>query len=81
MDSDDEWQGLIDATDQDGDPDIAMKLLKDQKFHSKLKTRISNSSSQVLDGILEGASRMRTVLRVITNLITIKWYVEFILLC
>ncbi|XP_021342400.1 serine/threonine-protein kinase 36-like isoform X3 [Mizuhopecten yessoensis] len=79
VDSDDEWQGLIDATDQEGDPEVAMKLLKDQKFHGKLKTRIGNSSGQVLDGMLEGAARLRTVLRVVTNLVTIKCEVALIL--
>lgn len=74
VDSDDEWQGLIEQTDQEGDPDIALKLLQDVKFQNKLKSRIQTSSGQVLDGMLEGAARLKTVLRVITNLVTLKWY-------
>lgn len=72
-DSDDEWQSLIDVTDQDGDPDISMKLLKDHKLLARLKARLQTASSQVLDSMLEGAARLRTVLRVITNLVTLKW--------
>jgi hypothetical protein len=30
----------------------------------------------VLDGMLEGAARLKTVLRVITNLVTLKWWVK-----
>lgn len=74
VDSDDEWQGLIEQTDQEGDPDVALKLLQDIKFQNKLKSRIQTSSAQVLDGMLEGAARLKTVLRVITNLVTLKWY-------
>ena len=74
VDSDDEWQGLIEVTDQDGELEYPLKLISDKKFLSKLNTRIENSAAQVLDGMLEGASRLRTVLRVVTNLVTLKWY-------
>ena len=73
VDSDDEWQSLIDVTDQDGEPEYALKLLTDKKFVTKLNTRMQNSSAQVLEGMLEGAARLRTVLRVVTNLVTLKW--------
>ncbi|KAL4223174.1 Serine/threonine-protein kinase 36 [Mactra antiquata] len=79
VDSDDEWQGLIDVTDQDGEPEYALKLLTDKKFLSKLNQRIEHSSSQVLDGMLEGAARLRTVLRVVTNLVTLKCDVQLII--
>ncbi|KAK3094442.1 hypothetical protein FSP39_001787 [Pinctada imbricata] len=79
VDSDDEWQGLIDQTDQDGDPDTALKLLQDPKFHNKLKTRVQTASSQVLDCMLEGAARLKTVYRVITNLVTLKCELKLIL--
>ncbi|XP_052245877.1 serine/threonine-protein kinase 36-like isoform X2 [Dreissena polymorpha] len=78
VDSDDEWQGLIDVTDADGEPESALKLLTDKKFLSKLTARVESSSAQVLDGMLEGAARLRTVLRVITNLVTLKCDVELI---
>ena len=73
VDSDDEWQGLIDVTDQDGEPEYALKLITDKKFVEKLNKRMQNSAAQVLEGMLEGAARLRTVLRVVTNLVTLKW--------
>jgi len=76
VDSDDEWQGLIDVTDADGEPEYALKLLTDRKFLARLHGRVEASGAQVLDGMLEGAARLRTVLRVITNLVTLKWWVE-----
>ncbi|XP_053375553.1 serine/threonine-protein kinase 36-like isoform X2 [Mercenaria mercenaria] len=79
VDSDDEWQGLIDVTDQDGEPEYALKLLTDKKFLAKLNQRIEHSSAQVLDGMLEGAARLRTVLRVVTNLVTLKCDVDLII--
>ncbi|KAK6192112.1 hypothetical protein SNE40_003650 [Patella caerulea] len=72
VDSDDEWQELIDTTDQDGDPDTALLLLQDESFINKLLTRYNTSKAQVLDGMLEGAARLRSLLRIITNLVTIK---------
>ncbi|VDI30045.1 fused, partial [Mytilus galloprovincialis] len=77
--SDDEWEGLIDATDQEGDPEQAIQMLKDSKFHARLNTRIQNSSTQVLDGMLEGAAKLKSVLRIITNLITLKCDLKWIL--
>ncbi|KAK3576136.1 hypothetical protein CHS0354_043102 [Potamilus streckersoni] len=79
VDSDDEWQGLIEVTDQDGDPEASLALLSDKKFTSKLNQRVQHSAAQVLDGMLEGAARLRTVLRVITNLVTLKCDVNLIL--
>jgi fused-like protein len=67
---------LIEVTDQDGEPEYALKLLTDKKFLAKLNQRIEHSSAQVLDGMLEGAARLRTVLRVVTNLVTLKWQVK-----
>ncbi|XP_041347923.1 serine/threonine-protein kinase 36-like isoform X2 [Gigantopelta aegis] len=72
IDSEDEWQSLMEATDQENDPEAMLQLFDDDKFLAKLNSRIQTSMSQVLDGMLEGASRLRTVLRVITNLVTIK---------
>ena len=60
-------------TDQDGEPEHALKLITDKKFVEKLHKRMQNSAAQVLEGMLEGAARLRTVLRVITNLVTLKW--------
>ncbi|XP_064613402.1 LOW QUALITY PROTEIN: serine/threonine-protein kinase 36-like [Liolophura sinensis] len=72
VDSEDEWEGLIDATDTEADPDSALLLLQDSNFRKKLMTRMETSSKQVLECMLQGASRVRTALRVITNLVTLK---------
>ncbi|XP_035828028.1 serine/threonine-protein kinase 36 [Aplysia californica] len=72
VDSEDEWQKLIDVTDQEGDPDYTLRLLDDAETIGKLKLRLNSSSDQVRDCMLEGASRLRSVLRVITNIVTLK---------
>lgn len=72
IDSDDEWQALVDRTEPEGEPDAAVKLMKNKAFVSKLKSRLNSSSVQVLDGMLDGASRLRPVLRVIANLVTMR---------
>jgi len=78
-DSDDEWQGLIETTDPEcAEPDTIRMLLSDKALHVKLRTMLMSSSVQVMDAVLEGASRLRYVLRVITNLIGYKWYVVII---
>ncbi|BFZ18847.1 hypothetical protein BsWGS_21886 [Bradybaena similaris] len=71
-DSDDEWQKLIDLTDQDGDPEYTVHLLEDTETIKKLHSRLVSSSDQVRDCMLEGASRLRSVLKVITNVVTLK---------
>ncbi|KAK3796590.1 hypothetical protein RRG08_057839 [Elysia crispata] len=75
-DSEDEWQKLIDLTDQEGDPEHTLALLEDTEAISKLHARLLSSSDQVKDCMLEGASRLRSVLRVITNIVTLKCEVE-----
>ena len=74
--SDDEWQSLIDATDCNvhklGD---IMSVIKDKAFLQKLKSRLMSSSAQVLDAVLKGASRLRPVLQILCNILTLKWFV------
>ncbi|RUS86279.1 hypothetical protein EGW08_005971, partial [Elysia chlorotica] len=76
VDSEDEWQKLIDLTDQEGDPDYTLALLDDAEAIRKLHARLVSSSDQVKDCMLEGASRLRSVLRVVTNIVTLKCEVE-----
>lgn len=80
MDSEDEWQSLIEATDQDGNPDVALRMLTDPLLIERFRVRLETSSTHVLEGTLEGAARLRSVLRVITNLVTLKWLVSTLLL-
>jgi len=75
-DSDDEWQSLIDATDGNIHKvaDI-LSVIKEKAFVQKLKSRLISSSAQVLDAVLEGASRLRPVLQILCNILTLKWSV------
>ena len=80
-DSDDEWQSLIDATDcEKHTTDEILSIMNDAGLVSRLLGRFTSSSAQVLDAILEGASCLRPLLRIINNLISLKWYVFLCLL-
>ncbi|XP_074643571.1 serine/threonine-protein kinase 36-like [Tubulanus polymorphus] len=72
VDSDDEWQGYVDLTDVANEPDPSMALMDDQKFVNRLQTRLNKVSAQVLEGMLDGASKLRPMSKIITNLITLK---------
>jgi len=75
-DSDDEWQSLIDATDCNVHKVVdILSVVKDKSFLQKLKMRLSSSSTQVLDAVLEGASRLRPVLQILCNILSLKWFV------
>ncbi|XP_064647326.1 serine/threonine-protein kinase 36-like isoform X2 [Lineus longissimus] len=79
VDSDDEWQGYVDVTDTANDPEPSVSLMRDKNFIARVKSRLSRVSTQVLDGMLDGASKLRPVLRVITNLVTIKCELKIVL--
>ncbi|XP_059499243.1 serine/threonine-protein kinase 36 isoform X2 [Stegostoma tigrinum] len=73
MDSDEEWQQLIEATDPSAlQLSTPLTLLRDQSFQERVQARLGDSSTQVLEGMLEGASRLRPVLRVIGNLLATR---------
>ncbi|XP_070585328.1 serine/threonine-protein kinase 36 isoform X2 [Erythrolamprus reginae] len=73
LDSDEEWQYLIDATDPANVQLCApLSLLGDPEFVQRIRTRIQDSGQQVLEGMLEGASHLRPVLRVICNLLSTR---------
>ncbi|XP_035691314.1 serine/threonine-protein kinase 36-like [Branchiostoma floridae] len=73
LDSDDEWQQFIEATEPSNMQLTApMTLLQDDNFASRISARLQASGQQVLEGMLEGASRLRPVLRVICNLLATK---------
>ncbi|NXC76348.1 STK36 kinase, partial [Anhinga anhinga] len=73
LESDEEWQHLIEATEP-----LAMQLstplslLRDLAFQQRVQTRLADSAQQVLEGMLEGASRLRPVLRVMGNLLATR---------
>nr|XP_014346818.1 PREDICTED: serine/threonine-protein kinase 36 [Latimeria chalumnae] len=73
MDSDDEWQHFIDATEPANlQLTTPLTLLSDSAFLTRVRSRLTDSWTQVLDGMLDGASRLRPALRVIGNLLETK---------
>ncbi|XP_077866454.1 serine/threonine-protein kinase 36-like [Saccoglossus kowalevskii] len=71
IDSEDEWDDLCEMTDPStADPQSVNQLLQDKSFITKLATRLKSATSQVLDGMLQGASRLRTALRVVMNVLS-----------
>ncbi|XP_078063733.1 serine/threonine-protein kinase 36-like, partial [Mustelus asterias] len=73
VDSDEEWEQLIEATDPSAlQLSTPLTLLRDQAFHERVCARLGDSSTQVLEGMLEGASRLRPALRVIGNLLATR---------
>ncbi|XP_041035943.1 serine/threonine-protein kinase 36-like [Carcharodon carcharias] len=73
LDSDEEWEQLIEATDPSAlQLSTPLTLLRDQAFRERVCARLRDSSSQVLEGMLEGASRLRPALRVIGNLLATR---------
>ncbi|XP_064307423.1 serine/threonine-protein kinase 36 isoform X2 [Phalacrocorax carbo] len=70
LESDEEWQHLTEITE----PLVMqlstwLSLLRDLAFRHRVQTRLADSAQQVLEGMLEGASRLRPVLRVMGNLL------------
>ncbi|NXK01643.1 STK36 kinase, partial [Herpetotheres cachinnans] len=73
LESDEEWQHLIDATEPSAmQLSTPLSLLKDPAFRHRVQARLADSAQQVLEGMLEGASRLRPVLRVMGNLLATK---------
>jgi len=74
--SDDEWQQLIEATDVKLRSSAGvLSMVRGKSFTLNVRTRLASSAAQVLDAVLEGASRLRPVLNVIGNVLTMKWSV------
>ncbi|KAG7484014.1 hypothetical protein MATL_G00044670 [Megalops atlanticus] len=67
VDSDEEWQNLAKATDPESQTLVGL----DESLVSRLKERLQASKSQLLDGMLEGACRIRQPLKVLSNLLTL----------
>ena len=49
---------------------ISEKLMTDAAFICKVQDGLEAVAGQVLDGLLEGASRLRQILRVLRSLLT-----------
>ncbi|NWS58962.1 STK36 kinase, partial [Chunga burmeisteri] len=73
LESDEEWQHLIEATEPSAmQLSTPLSLLRDLAFRHRVQTRLADSAQQVLEGMLEGASRLRPVLRVVGNLLATR---------
>ena len=55
------------------DARIPEKLMTDSAFISKVQSALEAVAGQVLDGLLEGASRLRQILRVLRSLLATPW--------
>jgi hypothetical protein len=52
---------------------MVKKLVSDSDFVSRTRTALDSACCLVLEGVLEGASKLRQVLRVLRNIIMSKW--------
>lgn len=55
------------------DDRIPEKLMTDAAFINKVQSSLETVAVQVLDGLLEGASRFRQILRVLRSLLMTAW--------
>eukprot|EP00057_Strongylocentrotus_purpuratus_P007030 XP_011661504.1 PREDICTED: serine/threonine-protein kinase 36 [Strongylocentrotus purpuratus] len=79
VDSEDEWDSLCDITNPDTtDPRSIEALLQDKAFVERIASRLEETSKQTLEGMLEGASRLRLVLHVINNLLAYKGFADLL---
>ncbi|XP_065607299.1 serine/threonine-protein kinase 36 [Cyrtonyx montezumae] len=73
LESDEEWQHLIEATEPLAmQLSMPLSLLKDPTFQHRIQARLAESAQQVLEGMLEGASHLRPLLRVVRNLLATR---------
>ncbi|NWH56192.1 STK36 kinase, partial [Geococcyx californianus] len=73
LESDEEWQHLIKATEPSAmQLSTPLSLLRDPGFRNRVQACLADSAQQVLEGILEGASRLCPVLHVVGNLLATR---------
>ncbi|NWV34354.1 STK36 kinase, partial [Grantiella picta] len=71
LESDEEWQHLIEDTEPSAmHLSVSLSLLRDLDFQRRVRNLLADSAQQVLEGMLEGASHLRSVLRVMGNLLS-----------
>ncbi|NXH99657.1 STK36 kinase, partial [Pachycephala philippinensis] len=79
LESDEEWQHLIEGTEpSDMQLSRPLSLLRDPAFRHHVRNRLADSAQQVLEGMLEGASHLRSVLRVMGNLLSTQCDAELL---
>ncbi|NXO80770.1 STK36 kinase, partial [Sitta europaea] len=71
LESDEKWQHLMEDTEPSAmQLSMLLSLLRDPAFQHCVQDRLADSAQQVLEGMLEGASHLRSVLRVMGNLLS-----------
>ncbi|NXI85764.1 STK36 kinase, partial [Rhipidura dahli] len=71
LESDEEWQHLIEGTEPSAmQLSMPLSLLSDPAFQHRVQDRLADSAQQVLEGMLEGASHLRSLLHVMVNLLS-----------
>ncbi|NXR36610.1 STK36 kinase, partial [Zosterops hypoxanthus] len=79
LESDEEWQHLIEDTEPSAmQLNMPLSLLRDPAFQHRVQDRLADSAQQVLEGMLEGASHLRSVLRVMGNLLSTRCDAELL---
>ncbi|PIK46213.1 putative serine/threonine-protein kinase 36 [Apostichopus japonicus] len=77
LDSEDEWDALCEVTNPEAThPSSLQGLICDPSLIQKISLRLDETIGQVLEGMLEGASRLRLALKVICNLLGSRGCVE-----
>ncbi|NXQ35416.1 STK36 kinase, partial [Alaudala cheleensis] len=79
LESDEEWQHLIEDTEPSATQlNVPLSLLRDPAFQHRVQDRLADSAQQVLEGMLEGASHLRSVLCVMGNLLSSRCDAELL---
>ncbi|NXO91353.1 STK36 kinase, partial [Certhia brachydactyla] len=79
LESDEEWQHLIEDTEPSAmQLSMLLSLLRDPAFQHRVRERLADSAQQVLEGMLEGASHLRSVLHVMGNLLSTRCDAELL---
>lgn len=78
VDSDEEWQNLLDEQIPEQSRETYEKFIEDEHFLNKIKTKLLTSKNQMLEAKLEGASVFREVCTIICNLLSISYQQEII---
>ncbi|NXK62231.1 STK36 kinase, partial [Sylvietta virens] len=79
LESDEEWRGGGEDTEPSAmQLSVPLNLLRDPAFQHRVQDRLADSAQQVLEGMLEGASHLRSVLHVMGNLLSSRCDAELL---
>ncbi|NXB82083.1 STK36 kinase, partial [Donacobius atricapilla] len=79
LESDEQWQQLMEDTEPSAmQPSVPLSLLRDPAFQHRVQDCLADFAQQVLEGMLEGASHFRSVLRVLGNILSTQCDAELL---